>query len=336
MPANRAGQLAGINPRTAQDYVKKYREDQEQRVPVPGGDRSHSRGGNRKLFDEHTIFLIKFWDEKPSATLEEARQVLAIEFEGLDITLSGLRKHVIKHCRLTLKKLEKLPARRVSDDILDLRRKMVLEWKTDENLDYMSTCVFLDEAGFNMHLRRGFGWSKKGTPAKTVIPTQKGVNITIMGAICELGVVCLSLRKPTACVSIKEGKKVKGVVGTRTGDFLAYINAVMDALETRGLTKRYLVMDNAPIHKNPAIRELIEARGHQVLYLPPWSPFLNPIEEFWSKVKAGVRRCSLTEGDSLTPRILESTRLVTPSDCVGWIRHSMSFFDRCINGEKNL
>ena len=46
-------------------------------------------------------------------------------------------------------------------------------------------------------------------------------------------------------------------------------------------------MDNAPIHTPAKIRDLVESRHYKCLYLPPYSPFLNPIEEFWSKVKAG-------------------------------------------------
>lgn len=63
---------------------------------------------------------------------------------------------------------------------------------------------------------------------------------------------------------------------------------------------------------------------------------LNPIEEFWSKVKFGVRREELSEKDQLTPRIMDSVKKVSPTDCEGWIRHSISFFERCLNEEINL
>ena len=57
-------------------------------------------------------------------------------------------------------------------------------------------------------------------------------------------------------------------------------------------------MDNAPIHTPVKVRELVESIGYKCLYLPPHSPFLNPIEEFWSKVKAGVRRNALTADEA--------------------------------------
>lgn len=72
----------------------------------------------------------------------------------------------------------------------------------------------------------------------------------------------------------------------------------------------------------------------QMLHLPPYSPFLNPIEFCWSKLKAGVAREILTKDDTLTPRIISSAQSVTASDCEGWIKHSVSFFPRCPSWNK--
>lgn len=82
--------------------------------------------------------------------------------------------------------------------------------------------------------------------------------------------------------------KVNGKVGTRTEHYLAYLTNIMDTLDKSDMKGQYLVMDNAPIHKTKVIQKLIEDRGYKCLYLPPYSPFLNPIEKFWSKTKAGV------------------------------------------------
>lgn len=96
---------------------------------------------------------------------------------------------------------------------------------------------------------------------------------------------------------------VTGKVGTRTEHFLHFLSGVLDELDQNGMTGRYIVMDNAPIHKSPEVAKTIESRGYRLAYLPPYSPFLNPIEEFWSKVKAGVRRDTLTMNSNLSDRI---------------------------------
>ncbi|KAI8875163.1 hypothetical protein K501DRAFT_213730 [Backusella circina FSU 941] len=51
--------------------------------------------------------------------------------------------------------------------------------------------------------------------------------------------------------------------------------------------------------------------------MPPYSPFLNPIEECWSKIKKNVRRNPLMKGDESTPRISEACKAITPHDCLG-------------------
>ena len=129
-----------------------------------------------------------------------------------------------------------------------------------------------------------------------------------------------------------DGKEVKinSKVGTSTEHFLAYLTNVMNTLDKNNIKGQYIVMDNASIHKPKVIKALIEERGHKCIYLPPYSPFLNPIEEFWSKVKAGVRRTPLTADDRLTDHICESAGKVTKKDCKGWIEHSKSFFENCL------
>jgi len=107
---------------------------------------------------------------------------------------------------LTLKKLEKLPATRNSDRVLRLRRERIEEWEATPELDYGKNCVFIDEAGFNLQTQRNYGRSRKGTPAKGIVPTAKGITITILGAISQAGVIDISLRKPQA-VSISKKRK---------------------------------------------------------------------------------------------------------------------------------
>lgn len=68
----------------------------------------------------------------------------------------------------------------------------------------------------------------------------------------------------------------------------------MDCLDEHPILKgAYLVMDNASIHKNPSISRIISAWGYRVLYLPPFSPELTPIEQFWYLVKTKLTVCVL-------------------------------------------
>ncbi|KAI9310423.1 hypothetical protein BX666DRAFT_1838897, partial [Dichotomocladium elegans] len=142
----------GIVVRTAQNWVRKYRLDEEQALPGNGPSKP-AVSGTRKLFQQHTESLIKFYEKRPDATLKEARTALCEEFKDLTITIGALQKHLVKHCCLTLKKLEKLPAARVSERTVTMRYDCVQGWLADTTFCF-EDCVFLDEAGFNMHIKR--------------------------------------------------------------------------------------------------------------------------------------------------------------------------------------
>ena len=76
-----------------------------------------------------------------------------------------------------------------------------------------------------------------------------------------------------------------------------------------------VVMDNLSAHHTPEILRLISQAGAHVLYLPPYSPDLNPIEKLWSKVKALLRKCRALTLDGLNKALLQAFSNVTASDC---------------------
>lgn len=99
-----------------------------------------------------------------------------------------------------------------------------------------------------------------------------------------------------------------------------------------------MVLNNTPIHgpRGRKVQEYIVSRGYKCVYLPPYSLFLNPVKEFWSKVKSGIKRTPIDGKDTLTPRILKSCSEATLKDYRGRIRHSLSFFPRCLEEEQML
>lgn len=178
-------------PRTAQRYWARFCKGD----PYLPSQLGRSGGTIPTLKQEHSIALQQFYDSDATKTLKEAQYMLWDRF-GISITQSGLQKHLVKHCGLTMKKLEKISEARNSPATLKKRMDWVMNIKRLE-IDY-SKCVFIDEAGFNFHIKRNFGRSKKGEPAKAIVRNTRGVNITILGAITAEGVVNLSLRKPQA------------------------------------------------------------------------------------------------------------------------------------------
>ena len=83
-----------------------------------------------------------------------------------------------------------------------------------------------------------------------------------------------------------------------------------------------VVMDNLPAHKNAAVRQLIEAAGAELRYLPPYSPDLNPIEQGFSKLKAHLRKAQERSIDALWQRIGKLLDLFRPSECANFFANS--------------
>lgn len=80
-------------------------------------------------------------------------------------------------------------------------------------------------------------------------------------------------------------------------------------------------MDNLSAHKAPAVREKIEATGASVLYLPPYSPDLNPIEKCWAKIKLVLRSFKARTAEALDPAITQAIASIAAQDAWGWMNH---------------
>ncbi len=82
-----------------------------------------------------------------------------------------------------------------------------------------------------------------------------------------------------------------------------------------------VIMDNLRIHKGNKVRQLIEARGCQVLFLPAYSPDLSPIEEAFSKIKAILRRIGARTREALQEALEQALLTITQADASGWFHH---------------
>src|SRR4051794_31151867 len=97
--------------------------------------------------------------------------------------------------------------------------------------------------------------------------------------------------------------------------FYAYVEQVLAPLLVSG---DKVIMDNLSAHKVDGIRELIEAKGAQLHYLPPYSPDLSPIEQCWSKIKTYLRRAKARTREALEDALATALDTVTARDAHGW------------------
>jgi hypothetical protein len=130
--------------------------------------------------------------------------------------------------------------------------------------------IFLDEMGSNLSLTRRYGRAAPGERVRDQVPGDRGGNLTTIGASGVYG--------------SRTGVRVPGAIDGET--MLFFVEELLVPTLIRG---DIVLMDNAAIHKLDDIEDAIEAAGAGLLFLPPYSPDLNPIEHAWSKVKARLR-----------------------------------------------
>ncbi len=103
-----------------------------------------------------------------------------------------------------------------------------------------------------------------------------------------------------------------------TAVFRAYIEQVLVPTLALG---DVVVMDNLGAHKVKGVREAIEAVGARLLYLPPYSPDLSPIEPCWSKLKTALRAVQARTRETLEEALKSALDTITAADARGWFRH---------------
>jgi len=100
--------------------------------------------------------------------------------------------------------------------------------------------------------------------------------------------------------------------------FLAYLEQVLcPKLKADDL----VILDNLSAHKVAGVRELIEATGAQLLYLPPYSPDFNPIEKAWAKLKQLLRAAKARTTELLDAAVAELLKTITADNAAAWFRH---------------
>lgn len=195
--------------------------------------------------------------------------------------------------------------------------------------------VYLDETGFNLYTRRSYGRAPVGQRANRIVGSQRGRNITFLVAVTpDVGVLHYE------CFD-------RGVNHDDVASFVQTLSVILDD------EPALLIMDNAPSHRH--LRD--PSPVHQVKFLPPYSPFLNPIENCFSVLKAnGKQRLAHIQHlvdnvvvarengmglmqwrtHCLTREVSAAMAVLTPEVVSATFRNADSFLVRCLNREHIL
>ena len=164
--------------------------------------------------------------------------------------------------------------------------------------------VFVDESGFNTSMTRLRARAPRGKRAYGKVPRNRGKNTTLIAAITLQG-------------AMGESMSLEGATDSLA--FEAYVEHFLAPALKKG---QVVVLDGLGAHRTEKVKELIEARGADLVFVPSYSPDLNPIEEAFSKIKHLVRKVDARGREALVEAIGRALAAVTPEDAAGWFAHA--------------
>jgi transposase len=163
--------------------------------------------------------------------------------------------------------------------------------------------VFLDETGAATNMIRRCGWATRGERLVDAAPFGHWKTTTFVAGLRASGIIAPFV-----------------LDGPMTGEvFRAYAEQMLAPSLARG---DVVVMDNLPAHKVAGVQEAIRAVGASLLYLPPYSPDLNPIEQAFAKLKALLRKAAARTRDELWDTIGALVETFSPAECQNYLTNS--------------
>jgi len=162
--------------------------------------------------------------------------------------------------------------------------------------------VFIDEAGVNLALVRLYARALKGKRARGAKPQRRGKNISMIGAIALKGII--------ASVN---------VYGASNG--ITFEAFVINKLVPQLWEGACVVLDNSTIHKGDEVRSAIESVGAKLVFLSPYSPEFNPIENLWSKLKSILRSLGARTYKALDEAIALAYAQISQENIRNWFAH---------------
>jgi len=266
----------------------------------------------KKISNEIEQYVKDKISDDASITLKKLKQCIQ-ETKGVVVSISTIDR-AISRFNFSFKRIVLIPMARNAPSNIEVRFAYANEFLTlDEE-----KIVFLDEMGVNCCMRLSYGRSVRGTSPKKLVKSIRSKNVSVFAAITKCGILHFD-------VSLRPF----------TGEsFADSITNVLDEMERRGLSGLTFIMDNCTIHKVVSVRERITNSGNSLLFLPPYSPQLNPIEEFFSKWKHGIRALNCESMAQLMTAIKNTQLEVTQTDCMGFFSHTRLFALKAIKREE--
>lgn len=294
---------------TVKSIIKKFE--------MTGNMHKGAKGGPNHCLvtQEHKNFISSEVDKKSNVTCKML-QKLVFDKYGVKYGITTIHDNLVR-LDYTLKLLTPIPEKRNDDQTIESRRIYAREFLRIEEEYPDKNVFFLDEVGFNLSMKRRLGRSVIGTPANLTVKQIRSKNISL----------CCCFNKESLFyydVNIKP---------YNNESFLGHINAFFNFLLDKSLGPCVIIMDNVRFHKHINVSTRFAEMGHKLVFLPVYSPFLNPIENFFSKWKSLVHSSTFSNQDELIRNMTSCLSQFTNSDFDGYYRNMKRFINLSLDGQ---
>jgi transposase len=266
-----------------------------QRWEETGSFAAKPSGGSTSPLEEHAAWLLALIAKQPDLTLDEIVAAMCKQ------RIAGSRSAVwrfFNRRKISFKKSLRA-AEQKRADVARARRR----WMREQGMFDPARLVFIDETWTSTNMVRLRGRCRRGVRLVDYAPQGHWKTITFVAGLRHRAIVAPFVLDGAMNATI----------------FIAYLNQYLVPTLKRG---DVVIRDRLPAHMAPGVRDVIEAAGATLLYLPAYSPDLNPIEQVFSKTKAHLRKAAETTVPGLLRRIGRVLATFSPQECGNFLRHA--------------
>jgi transposase len=262
------------------------------------GNVSPDKFGGYKTFllEPHADLVKELVAEQPDSTLAELQVRLAKE--KVKVSQSGISRF-LHHIKLTFKKKSLHAAEQDRSDVAAARNAL----REEQLILDPKKLVFIDETAATTKMTRLYGRAPQGKRLVDKVPHGHWKTTTFICGLRHDGVTA-----PFVLDGPMDGPH-----------FLAYVEQILAPTLRKG---QIVLLDNVSTHKVDGVEEAIEARGARAVFLPAYSPDLNPIEQLFAKLKSFLRKMKARTVEELWRAIASFLKVVSKEECKAYLANS--------------
>ena len=280
-----AAESFNLCPSSAVKWLQRWRDT--------GSAKAKPTGGSRSPLEEHAKALLALVAQQPDLTLDEI--VAAMRKRRIPGSRTAVWRFFARHDFTYKKTLHAAEQQR--PDVARARRR----WRREQFM--FARLVFIDETAASTKMVRLRGRCPRSQRLVGSVPHGHWKTITLVAGLRHDAIVAPFV--------------IDGPMNGRV--FLTYVERCLAPTLGRG---DIVIMDNLPTHKIAGVTKAIEAADAMAIYLPAYSPDLNPIEQVFSKLKALLRKAAERTIPALWRRIRSILRTVSKKECLNFFRHA--------------